>query len=291
MALADNTQEPEISRRNPTCFLFLVDQSGSMGEPWGKDATRTKAQGVADAVNRLIFELIDRCSRGMEIWDYYHLGMIGYGGDGEDPDYIGLGFPVPALAGSVLCPVSAIAENPLRIEKRTRKVSDGAGGLVDQAIDFPVWLKPVALGRTPMCQAFQIACQVISEFIQSHPACYPPVVFNITDGMATDGDPEPWASHLQGIASSGRNVLVMNIHISKQCSNPIILPNSETGLPNEYARQLFRMSSVLPSKMIERARIEELLVADDARGFAFNADLASVIRLLDIGTRARPGAG
>ena len=50
----------EISRSNPTCFLFLLDQSGSMADQWGSDATVTKAEGVADAINRLIYALVDR---------------------------------------------------------------------------------------------------------------------------------------------------------------------------------------------------------------------------------------
>ena len=37
--------------------------------------------------------------------------------------------------------------------------------------------------------------------------------------------------------------------------------------------------------MQETARREELQVADDTRGFVFNADLVAVIRFLDIGTK------
>ena len=48
---------------------------------------------------------------------------------------------------------------------------------------------------------------------------------------------------------------------------------------------LFRMSSLLPPGMRETARREGYLVGDQTRGFVFNADLVSVIRFLDIGTR------
>ena len=46
----------EISRTNPSCLLFLIDQSGSMEDPFGGEASRQKAEGVADAINRLIAE-------------------------------------------------------------------------------------------------------------------------------------------------------------------------------------------------------------------------------------------
>ena len=52
------TYSAEISRVNPTCFLFLIDQSGSMAESWGGESGKTKAQGVADAINRLLQTLV-----------------------------------------------------------------------------------------------------------------------------------------------------------------------------------------------------------------------------------------
>jgi len=32
----------EISRRSPTCFIFLIDQSGSMEDPFGGDKTKKR---------------------------------------------------------------------------------------------------------------------------------------------------------------------------------------------------------------------------------------------------------
>ena len=40
--------QAEISRSNPSCFLFLIDQSGSMSDPFaGGEAKRKKADLVA----------------------------------------------------------------------------------------------------------------------------------------------------------------------------------------------------------------------------------------------------
>ncbi len=49
----------EISRANPACIIFLLDQSGSMNEPFSAtgEALLPKARGVADAISRLIAEL------------------------------------------------------------------------------------------------------------------------------------------------------------------------------------------------------------------------------------------
>jgi len=268
----------EISRTNPTCFLFLVDQSGSMAERFGAESAKSKAEGVADAINRLLHELVMRCAKGEHILDRYYIGAIGYGAE------ISLGFS-GNLAGEVLRPVSQIGNHPLRIEERTRRVEDGAGGLVEQATRFPVWFEPAAAGSTPMCEALWAAHQVVGKFIGQHPGCFPPIVINVTDGVATDGNPEPIAATLRELASQDGNVLLFNIHISDSGERPILFPFADSHLPDEYAEGLFRMSSPLPPTMLHQARILEATVADGARGFAFNADLVSVIMFLDIGTR------
>jgi uncharacterized protein YegL len=274
----------EISRPNPTCFLFLVDQSGSMAERFGGESGRTKAQGVADAINRLLQTLVFRCAKGEYILDRYYIGAIGYGGE------VSLGFPIEALAGSVLQPVSAIGGHPLRIEDRIKRVEDGAGGLIEQRVRFPVWFEPKAQGKTLMCTALAAACDVVSGFVRQFPNCFPPIVINISDGGATDGHPGPAADALRSVASQDGNVLLLNAHVSVSGERPILFPTHEACLPDDFSRLLFHMSSPLPPAMLAQAQILEASVEPGARGFAFNADLASVIMFLNIGTRVDQGA-
>ncbi len=80
-------------------------------------------------------------------------------------------------------------------------------------------------------------------------------------------------------------MLLFNAHISSRPEQPIEFPDQEDGLPDEHARRLFRMSSRLPPAMQNSARQAGLTVTPESRGFVFNADLASVVRFLDIGTR------
>jgi hypothetical protein len=272
----------EISRTNPTCFLFLVDQSSSMLEPFGGQADKQKAQGVADALNRLLQNLALKCAKSEGIRDYFHVGVIGYGG--------AVGSALGgALAGQSLVPVSAVADNPLRVEQRKRRTDDGAGGVLEQAFKFPVWYEAKPGGRTPMCQALTLARQWLEIFLGRFAGCYPPLVINITDGMSTDGDPLPAAKALQALASSDGQVLLFNAHVSANTARPVEFPVVEDGLPDNFARLLFRMSSPLPPRFLEAARGEGHAAPPGARGFVFNADLVSVIRFLDIGTRVAQG--
>jgi hypothetical protein len=220
-----------------------------------------------------------KCAKGDGIRDYFHVGVIGYGGRVA----WSLG---GKLAGHKLVPISAIANNPLKVEQRARKVDDGAGGLVEQKFKFPIWIEPVAGGRTPMCGALTEATKALEEFIARFPGSFPPLVINISDGKPTDGHPELPAAKLRNMTTSDGNVLIFNAHLSSKPVRPIEFPSQESELPDPEALMLFKISSVLPPKLRDAAQTEGFRVNDGTRGFVFNADLVSVIRFLDIGTRA-----
>lgn len=276
--------QAEIGQRNPTLFLFLIDQSGSMHNPFGGDNRKRKSEGVADALNRLLHGLVMRCSRGTEIVDRYFVGAVGYN-NSVRPAFGG------ALAGRYQVPISEVGQNPLRIESRIRKTDDGAGGILEQKIQFPIWLDPAASGKTKMREALEMAQELAADFVGSFPNCFPPIVINITDGVPSDGtapdypEVERAAQQLCRISSSDGQVLLFNVHISSENAPPIEYPNSAANLPGQFSQLLFRMSSALPAPMREQARVGDVVLSPDARGFVFQGTLVSVIGMLDIGTR------
>jgi hypothetical protein len=269
----------EISRVNPSCFLFLIDQSGSMADPFGGgESRRRKADGVADAINRLLQNLVIRCAKAEGVRDYFHVGVIGYGAR-VAPAFGG------KLSGKDLVPISEVANAPARVEERKRKVDDGAGGLVDQTVRFPVWFDPVARGGTPMCRALDMAETTLKGFLDEYPHSFPPVVVHLTDGESTDGDPAEKMKAITDMASSDGNVLLFNYHISSRASASIAFPHGTDGLPDRYARLLYDAASELTPFMREVAGEHGFDLSSGARGFTFNADLVLVIQALDIGTR------
>lgn len=170
----------DISRSNPSCFLFLVDQSGSMKAPFAGQADKSKAPGVADAINRLLQNLVIKCAKAEGLRDYFHVGLIGYGSR-VGPAFGG------TLANQPLVPLSAMAHKPLRVEMRARLVKNAGGDLAEHQFKFPLWFEPTSEGKTPMCQALALAKETIDQFVKRYRAPYPPLVMNITDGRATDG--------------------------------------------------------------------------------------------------------
>ncbi|NTX51762.1 VWA domain-containing protein [Myxococcus sp. CA051A] len=269
----------EISRTAPACILLLIDQSGSMDDPFGgPGGSRKKAEGVADVTNRLLQNLVVRCAREEGIRDYFHLGVLGYG------ERVGSAFSGP-LAGRGLVPISEIGHAPARLEERTREREDGMGGLVREKVRFPVWFEPVAHGPTPMCEVLSRASSLVGDWLREHPEGFPPIVVNVSDGQPTDGDPTAVASSLRALRSSDGAVLLLNVHLSSNPATPIQFPDAEVGLPDAHARLLFDLSSPLTPGMLAAAREEGQAVREGARGFAFNADIVSLIKFLNIGTR------
>lgn len=268
----------EISRANPSCFLFLIDQSGSMEDPIGGQENKRKAEAVADVINRILQGLIIKCAKGEGVRNYFEVGVIGYGLS-VGSAYTG------ALTGRNLVPIGEVADTPAHVDERKKKVDDGAGGLIEQTIKFPIWFAPLANGGTPMCEAFRRAHQLLQEWIAQHQSSHPPIVINITDGESTDGDPTGPAQTLASLSTADGNVLVFNCHLSSRSDQPIIFADTEAGLPDEYARLLFKMSSVLPEKLRQAALEDDRQLGEQARGFVFNADLEALVSFLDLGTR------
>lgn len=270
----------EISRSNPSCLVFLVDQSASMlDEICGGELVKRKADVVSDALNRLLRELGLKCAKEGGVRDYFHVAVVGYG--------LSVGSAYGgALGGRDLVPLSEVADNPSRVEPRVKKVPDGAGGLVEETTKFPVWVDPVGYHGTPMRQALEFAHRLVDGFLTLHGNCFPPIVLNLTDGESTDGDPSAAATAIRELSSSDGNVLLFNLHVSSAGGAPINFPDSTTTLADDYARQLFAMSSLLPAHMHSYAGLQGFTVSDASRGFVYNADMTLVVQFLDIGTRA-----
>jgi hypothetical protein len=251
-----------------------------MEDPFaGGDNGKKKAEELATILNKLIHNLSIRCAKSDSIYDYFHVGVLGYSEDSCKPALGG------ELSGRSLVPISELASKPLRIEERTKQSDDGAGGVMDQTVKFPVWFDPYGKGGTPMCAALKDATKIVETWCQEHPQGFPPIVINITDGEATDGDLVAAARKLTAVGGEDGSALLFNIHLSSTAGPSIELPGNANKLPDQYAKALFDASSTLTPFMVARATELGLPAAEDSRGFIFNAQPLHVIHFLDIGTR------
>jgi hypothetical protein len=271
------TYDRRIDRLTPALIVILVDQSESMTEPIAETVGGTlitKAQAVAHQINTLIYELILRCTRTSREPPraYFFVSVIGYS---TDP----MGEPViePTLPGrSWLASSTELATRPLHVAIRT-----GANGAT---IRSPVWVEPVGRGGTPMCAAFNRAGRIAASWVDHHPDTFPPIMLNLSDGEATDGNPLLWADRLRRLSTSDGQALLFNLNLSATRGSTILFPSDARGLADGYAENLFHMSSPLPPGMIEIGRARGLAIRQGARGFAFNADINALASFLNVGT-------
>jgi hypothetical protein len=255
-----------VDRRHPACIIFLLDQSGSMEEPIGGHPSKSKAEALAEIVNDLLHSIVRRCVKDQDgpPRHYYDLGVVGYAAQAR------LGFG-GALAGRHLASVEEVANAALRVD-------EDENGVV------PVWFNPVAQDRTAMCAAFDLAGQIASGWIGAHQDSIPPIVFNVSDGAATDGDPAQAALRLRGLHTADGALLLFNINLSSGARQPITFPADARSLPDPYSRQLFELSSLLPDFMRRHAKERGMPAEPGARGFVCNADMSTLIQALTVGT-------
>lgn len=271
--------QAEISRENPTCFIFVIDQSGSMDEK--AEGGRSKAQFVADVLNKTLYTLVTNCSKADGVRNYFDVGVISYSGS-----EVGTGFG-GSLSGGIIHSISEIGEKPLRVEERAKKVDDGAGGIIEQKTKFPIWFDPTSAGGTPMRAALTKTMETVADWCDAHRGSYPPTILHVTDGQSTDGVPEDVADGLRQISTDDGPCLIFNLHVTVGGGQEIVFPTSESGLLDEYSRMLFRMSSSMPGHLAKFAGDKGYSIIDGSRGFIFNGDPKCIVDFFEIGTRPK----
>jgi len=274
----------EISRQNKALFIFLLDQSFSMDEPLANSSNR-KADELARAINGWLQNMVIECSKAEGFKDYLDIAVIGYCSDEEgnaiiEPALIG------PLAARELVSISEVAGSPARLDDVTTFMQDeDTGEMIEMPTQVPVGIDPKTQGGTPMCTAILKAIEIIDNWIPQHSTSYPPIVINITDGEPADGDPIPYADSLKQRATEDGEVLFFNCCVSSTPGDPFLFRGNGELMPDPFARLLFQMSSILPETTVQKAREMKQELEPNARGMAYNADMVTLIRFLDMGTR------
>jgi hypothetical protein len=265
-----------VERRNPGCIVFLVDQSYSMTDGIA-GSPRPKAAAVESSINRFLNELILLCERGEgKPRAFFDIGLIGYTTDGDGQEAVFRSFCPPALAGRELVSVVELYDH--------QELSPPED---EWSLGVPIWYRtPTSeeMRGTPTCKVFERCRDLVSEWCGRHPTSFPPIVIHLTDGECTDGDPEPFADALRSLSTNDGPALLFNCHLSESPDAGILFPSDPGPLPDEYARQLFRMSSELPEQMREVATLRSIQTGPKARAMAFNADATQLLMLLNVGT-------
>lgn len=276
----------QITRNTPTAFIFLIDQSVSMQKTttlYGEDMPM--AEAVARIVNHQLNELVLRCVKGSETRDYYDIAIIGYG----ENAYSGW---KGELEGRDFVKPSELKEHPYK-KITTKKETRTRKGVKVVEVEEVQWVEAEATqGWTRVHLAFEKAKGLLDEWMEKHHEkdCYPPTIINITDGEFNGATKEyvlQQANELKSMFTNDGNVILFNIHISANKAVCVTCPASKDEVSfSSLATTMYEMSSLLPMRYSDR--IADLrgdgTPNNRYRAMSINADMSTLIQLMDIGT-------
>lgn len=276
-----NSNSKQWSSATPGYIIFLVDQSGSMSDPYAEG--KNKAEFTALVINRTINELINTNMDGDKVKDRVFISIIGYGNSVDDvrSDYL-----------------STFADKPIRINKIKKKVSDGAGGLIEIEEEMPVFVEPASNGVTMMGGALGFAKQLIEGWLQKKPESPAPVIINVSDGLPYNGSDDTEeankalkiATEIMDMRTTDGNPLIFNAHIGNGVSKAGF-EQDESELNEWDAKYLFKISSKIPEAYKAAAIKHDLNVKANSRGFVSNAEPDTLIKFINFGSSAGADRG
>lgn len=285
MLQSKNAYTAQITRATPTAFIFLIDQSVSMNRTTTYNGEQMPmSEAVARIVNHQINELVLRCIKTNDVRHYYDIAAIGYGTEAYSA-WNG------ELEGRDFVSPKELKEHPFKVITTRKEVRTRRGTHVKE-IQQVQWLEADHSGSwTHMHKAFGKAKELLERWMDDHhdKDCYPPTIINITDGQfngTTQENMVQLANELKSMFTNDGNVLLFNIHIVPNGQEALVFPVDKDEMGNNsYGQTLYEMSSLLPTRYNEA--ISDIRDDEGNRrhvAMAVNADMSTLIQLMDIGT-------
>lgn len=276
----------EITRRHRAAIVIAIDQSSSMsGRMSLNGCDISKADAVSMVVGRLVDELILRshCDSGYR--HYYDIALLGYA---EESIYSLLGEEV------AFYPITKLAEHNVRRVPYMLSYNTLDGETCSLCENVSLWVEPRAQGSTPLYKLINSVTTLVEEWCakDENRESFPPLVFNISDGEASDADYDMLRSAAQRLKDTGTtdgNTLFMNVHISSNTEvEPIVFPTSSELLPaTRYISVLMEMSSMIPEQFnVYVGECRSNYAAPPYIAMSYNASISELIAMLNIGTRS-----
>ncbi len=276
--------QQRVSREHRTAFILLLDLSGSMMEVMEYEGrTMTQCECVSLLAERILQELYLRTMRSGESRNYYDIAVVSYSGRG-----------VLTHLGSSERPLLPICELPRDLKEITISGItrfDTPEDIGERVASGGVVVEPQ--GESPMYEALLWTYEMMEGWC-ADPAnidSYPPTIFHITDGHATDASLEEVVDISKNIMSLGTNdgdALIFTMQLGDSSHGSSLLFPTDLELsehPNEYLRGLGEASSLLPTRFDSMANeLRSVRTTERCRGVGYNASVVDVLSMMAIGT-------
>lgn len=281
--------QQQINHINRTAIVLVVDCSLSMKKMTSINTMRRpRAEAAALVCNYIIDELLERATRFDTVRNYYDIAAIGYSGEGIVSLLPGDGKGFVAINR-----LAEMAPQPTTtyVEHRTPE-----GETIEVPFVLHPWVTPTATGATPMYEALVEVRDMVKAWCE-HPDnrdSFPPIVFHITDGTASDASESELIDIAQRITKTSTrdgNTLFINVHLSSTDRTDAfceVFPSEATFHTDDPERLLlYRMSSVIPQRM--EPQIADMLhpiYKGPYRAVAFNTTVYEILSIISIGSES-----
>lgn len=276
----------EITRCHRAAIVIAIDQSSSMSSQVSfGNSTVTKAEAVSIVTGSIIDELIMRSHRDNGYRHYFDIALIGYSGE-----------RVYSLLGEDIAfhPITQLATQAVHRIPHSFPLNTLNNGLCKICEEASIWVEPRAMGATPMYKMICCVTELVREWChkEDNSESFPPLVFNITDGEATDADYDMLrnaATRLKKTGTQDGNTLFVNVHLSPDANHSsIMFPTiHEAPIAIRHAHLLMDMSSVIPPQLesvISECR--DIYSKGPYVAMSYNTSISEIITVLNIGSRS-----
>lgn len=267
------------SSATPGLLIILIDQSGSMLMPYEGE---TRTSFATKAVNRVIDTIIQKNFDGKSPKNRCFITVIGYN------------HKVKELASGYL---KDLDDNPLRVDVVKQKINDGAGGILEIDKNMPIWIEPIKDdGATNMKGAFEMAKDIIEQWISDKPNNPAPVIINISDGAPyfnfLDEDTckqqtVEVVNQIKGLNTKDGKIQIFNAMIGDGPKTKF--PSSESELNGPEAKFLYEISTEIPESYKGAAEKNGFSYNQGARGLICQCEGIELVGLIDFGSSKGQG--
>lgn len=261
----------KVSTKVPGKLYFLLDYSGSMTARISGSQV-SKAAALAQVVNDVVVQWIDRSRRGGVVAPRLDLEAIAYTGYPVGQNQ-GRGRKTVSLFSGPKS-ITELAEAPTDTISKT----DGDGSTIVENI----WVKPFADSGNPVNLGFEQMATSHAGWKRKSKEKHLVLVVHVTDGQFEGEDPRPLlAKFSTDVAAEGGQLLVTNIHLSaNSAAPPVIFPTpADAARFDAEGQLLFEMSSPVPPEIASK-----LGTKPGARMMAFNSTLDVFAQVFQAGS-------
>lgn len=281
---------------SPGCVILLIDESAAMESPLQESAgpiggstpgktPKSRAESVATAVNAVL----KRLANGPD----FDLALVGY--RTQDDEAIVETRWGGALAGRQFVATAELADTPIVVEQRVRKLPNpaGFGPPIEDPVDFPVWYEPNTGGKAAQVAAFRYCRELLEEWVSSAgPNPGVPMIVHIFAGGTGDGNPHQAVQDIMTLDWPTGSPLVLQAHLcTSQTVPPTLFPSNRYYLPVGPQKDLFSRCSPLPGSLLAALKEDKFTIQENAVGMMYHArmlDIVKFLKLIDTHTQNWP---